>query len=405
MSKEHKIPGTSWSVQTKLAGNLTESLTLNFKKMGKDVYSYTLEKEGGVEEIFELFLEESKSIIPEIRLNTVIEDIESDIFDLEKKKEKSDGTKALKTMIQTMEEQNKKILILGLAGAGKTSIYQVVFEGKKWWDVTNMTPTRGIQRYQRGAKNEEDGTYNLVVWDMGGQRNYFDDYHNRANRIFPFTTVLIFVIDAVDIDKYDMAREELKWAINQMKKHSNDGLIYCLIHKMDEFSNYKEKYKLIKNFIIEEINQKDVKINFLHTSIKDDSIYSAWEEILKSVIPKSQKLDILANNLKNQLGIYNVLVLEKRTGFPICASSSIFDSIVIVGTINKLWESTLQLIKDLDLVGLEKISIQTGSGFMWMEEFGTNYMLICTTPEPGISRNEENRKIIENFKQEMKKYI
>ena len=70
-----------------------------------------------------------------------------------------------------------------------------------------------------------------------------------------------------------------------------------------------------------------------------------------------------------------------------------------------LWESTLRLIGDLDLVGLEKISIHTKSGFMWMEEFGQNYMLICITPDPVVSRIPKNRLAIDNFKDEMQKFI
>ena len=91
----------------------------------------------------------------------------------------------------------KKILLLGLDNAGKTTILYNLNLGS----VITTTPTVGFN-----VESVDTPKVSFRVWDLGGQstiipywRCYFDD-----------TACLIFVIDTSDNDRLDMAYDRLK---------------------------------------------------------------------------------------------------------------------------------------------------------------------------------------------------
>eukprot|EP01104_Vermistella_antarctica_P004654 TRINITY_DN15074_c0_g1_i1.p1 TRINITY_DN15074_c0_g1~~TRINITY_DN15074_c0_g1_i1.p1 ORF type:complete len:208 (-),score=24.24 TRINITY_DN15074_c0_g1_i1:108-650(-) len=89
-----------------------------------------------------------------------------------------------------------RILILGLDGAGKTTILYKLQCG----EVVNTIPTIGF--------NVETVTYKNIkfqVWDLGGQssiRPYWRCYYSNTNAI-------IFVVDSADPERIGICREEL----------------------------------------------------------------------------------------------------------------------------------------------------------------------------------------------------
>ena len=103
---------------------------------------------------------------------------------------------------RTSDSEDVRILMVGLDGAGKTTIlYQL-----KTGETVKTIPTIGF--------NVETLDYqglNFTVWDVGGQdkirvlwKHY---YHN--------TDGLIFVVDSNDIERMDDAAEELNKLVNE----------------------------------------------------------------------------------------------------------------------------------------------------------------------------------------------
>ncbi len=389
-----RIPGTSWYIKISAPKNAPKNIMLEFLKGTHTEYEYIIQKDGSIEDILNKFIVTENLSIPRNRLDILIHTLDEELFDLDNLE--SSEQNLLDRMIKLSDVNDKKILILGLEEAGKTSIYEVIFEGKQWWEVKNLYPTRGIQRHPQGSR--------LYIWDLGGQRAYLKDYHKNAEEIFPSTTALIYVVDGADPESFKRSREEFEWALEMMKKFSPNAFIHCLIHKMDKFSNPIETFQGIKEHFQKNLKTKD-EVNFIPTSIMDDSIYSAIKDLFKLIIPKSKKLDILAQNLKEQTGVYNVVVLEKRTGLPICASTTLFDDITLIGTFNKIWMNTSKLTQDLELVGMSKITVQCGNGYLYIEEFEKNIMLLIISPDLISIENTQNQKKINSFKKEMINFI
>merc|ERR1711975_44077 len=93
-------------------------------------------------------------------------------------------------------EKEMRILILGLDGAGKTTILYRLQVG----EVVTTIPTIGF--------NVETVTYKNLkfqVWDLGGQtsiRPYWRCYYSN-------TDAVIFVVDSTDTERLMIAKQEL----------------------------------------------------------------------------------------------------------------------------------------------------------------------------------------------------
>ncbi|KAK9451747.1 ADP-ribosylation factor family-domain-containing protein [Limtongia smithiae] len=112
-----------------------------------------------------------------------------------------------------------RILILGLDGAGKTTILYRLQIG----EVITTVPTIGF--------NVETLTYQNLkfnVWDLGGQtsiRPYWRCYY--AN-----TAAVIFVVDATDKERINTSREELIAMLSE--EELQDAALLVFANKQDQ---------------------------------------------------------------------------------------------------------------------------------------------------------------------------
>lgn len=94
------------------------------------------------------------------------------------------------------QARSTKILLLGLDGAGKTTlIYKL-----KLGEFLSTIPTIGF--------NVETIKYkklNMTIWDLGGQKSIRDLWRH----YYENTDALIFIIDSCDKERLELAKEEL----------------------------------------------------------------------------------------------------------------------------------------------------------------------------------------------------
>ena len=92
--------------------------------------------------------------------------------------------------------KSARILVLGLDGAGKTTIlYKLKLD-----EVVQSVPTIGFNVEHIDYKN-----LHFTLWDVGGQ----DKIRLLWKHYFEGTDALIYVIDSSDKERIDIAREEL----------------------------------------------------------------------------------------------------------------------------------------------------------------------------------------------------
>lgn len=115
-------------------------------------------------------------------------------------------------------KKETSILMLGLDGAGKTTILYKL----KLGEVVTCIPTIGF--------NVEEVQYKrmkMKIWDIGGQdkiRPLWRHYYSNSN-------ALIFVVDGIDRERIDEAREELHGIMNCPEMR--DDILLVFSNKQD----------------------------------------------------------------------------------------------------------------------------------------------------------------------------
>jgi small GTP-binding protein len=99
-------------------------------------------------------------------------------------------------IFDSVGKKDKRILMLGLDAAGKTT---VLFQ-LKIGEVLNTVPTIGFNVEEVEYKN-----IRFTVYDVGGQERLRPLWRH----YFHGSDALIYIIDSSDIDRYEKARDEL----------------------------------------------------------------------------------------------------------------------------------------------------------------------------------------------------
>eukprot|EP01101_Sappina_pedata_P008845 TRINITY_DN4990_c0_g1_i1.p1 TRINITY_DN4990_c0_g1~~TRINITY_DN4990_c0_g1_i1.p1 ORF type:complete len:184 (-),score=89.35 TRINITY_DN4990_c0_g1_i1:78-629(-) len=93
-------------------------------------------------------------------------------------------------------QKEMELTLVGLQNSGKTSIVNVIATG----NFENQIPTVGFN-----TKKVQKGNVTIKLWDIGGQpkfRSMWERYCRGVNAI-------VYVVDAADHEKFDVAKKEL----------------------------------------------------------------------------------------------------------------------------------------------------------------------------------------------------
>ena len=168
-------------------------------------------------------------------------------------------------------ENSIKIVLIGLDNSGKTSILSCLRGIKRISAFNSPQPTRGEDWQSFEALNSH-----YVIFDLGGQRAYRDDYFNDFDKYLIGTRKIIYVIDVQDINRYDEAIEYLEKVIVSMEKNKEINFSIFL-HKFDPDIVFdKVLSEKIINALIKRI-KKTIPPKFNY-SLHKTSIYAIFEK-------------------------------------------------------------------------------------------------------------------------------
>lgn len=406
-----QIPGSFYEADLALNDGLIE---FQIKKRGTIEYRANVMDFSEVEFDLADILEENKVFLPKNRLSMILEELEAVYLELQQEQHKIQAKnlqtqKSFSKQYQTIQIPQESVKILLTGRAGKSSIFQIIFEGKLASEIQNLNPTMGIQKHELdfSALSKQSKNQKLNVWES--------DQNFPPDEFFQDGSLLLFVVDAFDVEHYEDMRLELHQAIEKLNTigHRPDFLpknqsnLFCFIHKLDRFQKATEKYtSLVEYFRMNpQTGKKDGNIVFFPTSIFDSSIYRAWTKIVESLMPKSSKLNQLSNQLKEDLGLYTALIIEKRTGLPICSSKTLLDDSTLIGTTNRIMITIEKVLPDYKLANLQELRIDTATGFLQVKIFNNYYILVLISPPNVDLKTPEARKKITNFIESMKQFI
>eukprot|EP01084_Bolivina_argentea_P042962 79182_1 len=186
-----------------------------------------------------------------------------------------------------------KLLLMGKAGAGKTSIKYIILP-------SHMKQCSNFQNYIFGCTNLQ-----FDICDCGGSdmTHYLGHY---SKNIFSNIKILVYVFDVQrlqsqfsNVDNYDII--EYINTLDCVKKYSPNAQIHCLLHKMDTidlknrniiFSECQNKLRIKTKYICS-------NIKYFATSIWDESLYQCWSDIMCSYVFKTWDNSMFIKELKN----------------------------------------------------------------------------------------------------------
>lgn len=186
-----------------------------------------------------------------------------------------------------------RILILGLDGAGKTTILYRLQVG----EVVTTIPTIGFNVEQVTYKNLK-----FQVWDLGGQtsiRPYWRCYYSN-------TDAIIYVVDSADRDRIGISKDELLYMlrvrtillvvmhiVNIMRY--GDWMILCILQE-DELAGA---------ILVVLANKQDMEgcmsLAEVHSALGLDALKDRTFQIFKTSATKGEGLDQAMDWLSNAL--------------------------------------------------------------------------------------------------------
>ncbi|TFG26457.1 MAG: hypothetical protein EU532_09710 [Promethearchaeota archaeon] len=167
-----------------------------------------------------------------------------------------------------------KVVFAGLDNSGKTSIVLNLIGEVDLFNFTSLNPTKGSD-----ISNITDDRTNYIIWDLGGQKQYREEYLLKFMEYFKGAKKLIYVIDIQNIDNYDVALEYLRNIIEQLKKNKKELDIDIFLHKFDPHLSKIRPHvteEKITN-LIDEIKQLFINEDYVYEIFKT-SIYTTFDK-------------------------------------------------------------------------------------------------------------------------------
>lgn len=169
-----------------------------------------------------------------------------------------------------MGKENVRMLMLGLDGAGKTTILFKL----KLGEVICTIPTIGF--------NVESVTYknlNFTVWDIGGQKTIRSLWYH----YFQNTSAVIFVVDSSDLERIPTVKEELH---DIMKHHDLENAVLLVLANKQDLPNALSATEMAKQLDL--ASMKHMWHIEACSAIKDQGIYQGLDRV-RDMLEKTKK--------------------------------------------------------------------------------------------------------------------
>jgi Ras-related GTP-binding protein A/B len=207
--------------------------------------------------------------------------------------------------------KQRKVLLMGKSGAGKSSMRAVVFSNYVAKDVRRLGATIDVEH----SNIKFMGNLMLNLWDCGGQDGFVENYlNNQRSHVFGSVAVLIFVFD---IESREFMADVASYAniIGALSEYSPNAKVFCLIHKMDLVQTrmrgelFEQRTTVVKDHSM----GFGEGMEFYATSIWDQSLYKAWTQIIYYLIPNASMIEMMLQKLADLIEAKEMILYERVT--------------------------------------------------------------------------------------------
>lgn len=221
----------------------------------------------------------------------------------------------------------KKVLLMGKAHSGKTSMRSIIFANYLARDTMRLSPTLDVEHHHVRFL----GDLVLNLWDCGGQDAFYESYFERDREtIFRSVELLIYVFD-IESDCPEKDFDHFAGVLEAMEENSPDARIFVLVHKMDLVA--EEERELILEDRKRLIEESCLGVGVQHfqcfgTSIWDETLYKAWSEIVTNLIPNIGVLESHLSDFCEICDADEVVLFERATFLVISHAQAKKDNVI-----------------------------------------------------------------------------
>ncbi|MCF2140817.1 MAG: 50S ribosome-binding GTPase [Candidatus Lokiarchaeota archaeon] len=208
---------------------------------------------------------------------------------------------------------DKKIALLGLDNAGKTSILTAM---KKKFDipkeVKGIKPTLKVER-----SNFQFLNHIIYLNDFGGQKRYVNEYLSHKTRYLSSIDLLFFVVDIQDKLRFKESYEFLNEILDYFQEIQCNAPVIILFHKSDPklkndpsiLSNQKEYESLVRPWL------EKRSIHFYNTTIYQiNTIVHAFSKGIFYLYDQNTALQKLIDEYVEKMDNVMALLIFEQNG-------------------------------------------------------------------------------------------
>ncbi len=233
----------------------------------------------------------------------------------------------------------KKIVILGLAESGKSTIIKGVLEGEKTDLGERYSATINYQRKMIHLCGLE-----ISIFDLGGQTRFLDKFTGDLSQ-FVFSNVdsFIFVIEPLQSAYYSRAKFYLELSLEKLKLFSPEAKCFLFLHKTDLIPthNLDTISQELRIYLTSEITYQ---IQYYKTSVFSESAFEAIGNVISEVLQLEGKFyDILKKFLDKRIAsLVQIHLLTQEGAFLLQASNDRLTNYIPLGTVKKYFDMALK---------------------------------------------------------------
>lgn len=228
------------------------------------------------------------------------------------------------------ESKNPKILLMGKAGVGKTSMRSIIFANCAPRDTFVLGWTHEVNE----SRLRLMGNLMVNLFDCGGQKFFMDNYLNsKREEIFSNVEIFVFVIEAEKlIQTGEKNNEDLTYfeeynkinfsCIKALEELSKDAKVFVLVHKMDLIADHRKAAVFEKRKKEVQDRARKFPLTCFPTSIWEVSLYKAWTSIVSTLIMDMDTLKSALSNFAEACNAEEVILFEKSTFLLTCHYSN-----------------------------------------------------------------------------------
>ncbi|KAG5884132.1 hypothetical protein JTB14_021801 [Gonioctena quinquepunctata] len=168
-------------------------------------------------------------------------------------------------------KKHSRILMVGLDGAGKTTILYKI----KLGEILRTIPTIGFN-----VETIEHANGHFTVWDVGGQ----DKLRRLWKHYFPHTHGIIFVVDSSDRERTEEAANELKRLTYETDLAQAILLVFANKQDMPEAMTTSE--------LTEKLDLKDMQDRKWHIqgvcALSGSGLYEGFKWLCEEICPQKK---------------------------------------------------------------------------------------------------------------------